>query len=104
MAEARRKAHEAHNAAALCEQTSNWRKSQEINAYCQALAERIDREPPDAPGVREAREWLSWARAYATSLDPLGTLPSHPEQAELRPEDLKPYLNGWSPHGPDERH
>lgn len=60
MAEARRKAHEAHNAAELREQTFRWRESQEINAYCQILAERIDREPPDTPGVPEAREWLSW--------------------------------------------
>lgn len=104
IAEARRKAHEAHNAAALREQTSHWRESQEINAYCRALAERIDREPPHSPGVREAREWLSWACVHAASVDPLQTLPARPEPPELRPEDLKPYLNGWSPYGPDEGH
>lgn len=103
MVEARRKAHEAHDAAALREQTSRWRESQEINAYCRALEQRIDREPPDAPGMREAGEWLSWARAYAVSLDPLRTLPSRPKHPELRPEDLKPYLKGWSPSGPEER-
>jgi sRNA-binding protein len=104
IAEARRKAHETHDAAALREQTSHWRESQEINAYCQALAERIHHERPDAPGVREAHEWLSWARAYAASLDPLQILPSRPEHPELQPGDLKPYLHGWSPYGPEEGH
>jgi hypothetical protein len=45
-------------------------------AYCRALAERIDREPSDAPGVQEAQEWLSWAPEYASLLDPLRTLPT----------------------------
>lgn len=104
IAEARRKAHQAHDAATLREQASHWRESQEINAYCQALAKRIDREPPDAPGVREANEWLSWARAYSASLDPLQILPSRPEHPELQPKDLKPYLHGWSPYGPEDGH
>ncbi|WP_149261919.1 hypothetical protein [Actinomadura sp. K4S16] len=103
MAEARRKANEANEATALREQISRWRESQEIGAYCRALEQRIDRETPDTPGVREAREWLSWVCDYAASLDPLRALPSHPEHPELRPEDLKPYLKDWSPYGPEER-
>lgn len=102
MAEAQRKAYEEQDAAELRDQIRRWREAQEIDSYCQALADRLKDEPADRPGIRRAQDWLSWARARATALDPLRTLPAAPERPELTPEDLKPYLQGWSPYGPEE--
>ncbi|HEV2373566.1 MAG TPA: hypothetical protein VGS19_15505 [Streptosporangiaceae bacterium] len=101
MAEAHRLAYEEHNAAALRDQAKRWRETQDITGYCEALAERLEREPPDSPHIQQAQEWLSWARARAIAIDPLRSLPTAPEHPELTPEDLKPYLKGWSPYGPE---
>jgi hypothetical protein len=102
MANAQRRAHEERDAAALRDQVSRWRQAQEIASYCDAVAERLRGEPPGSQDVKQAQKWLSWARAYATSLNPLQSLPTAPERLELMPEDLKPYLDGWSPYGPEE--
>jgi hypothetical protein len=105
MAEAHRMAYEEHNAAALRDQITRWHEAQDITSYCQALAERLESEPPGSPHIQQAQKWLSWARARATAIDPLRCLPTHPEPPELTPEDLKPYLKDWSPYGPEgDRH
>ncbi|WP_328967491.1 hypothetical protein [Streptomyces sp. NBC_00239] len=55
-----------------------------------------------APEADSTRQWLEWARAYARSLDPLRELPGMSAPREPDPEELKLYLNGWSPRGPEE--
>jgi hypothetical protein len=42
------------------------------------------------------REWLEFARRRA---DRLQHLPRMPEDLEFRPEDLTPFMGGWSPYG-----
>ena len=102
MADAQRRAYEERDAAALSDQASRWHQAQEITSYCDALAERLKGQLAGSQDVTQTQKWLSWARAYATSLDPLRNLPTAPERPELRPDDLKPYLDGWSPYGPEE--
>ncbi|MGI8333657.1 hypothetical protein ACRYCC_27220 [Actinomadura scrupuli] len=48
----------------------------------------------------ESERWLTWAETYATAVDPTRTLPRFPEVPEPKADDLRPYLGGWSPHGP----
>jgi hypothetical protein len=102
IADARRQAYEHLDITALHDQVARWREAQEIGSYCQALAARLEDEPPDSPLLQRSREWLSWARERATALNPLLTLPTAPEHQELTPKDLRPYLKGWSPDGPEE--
>jgi len=86
----------------LRDQVTRWREAREITSYCRALADRLIDEPTDNPGLEPAQDWLSWARGYATALDPFQTLPDAPKHPDLTPEDLKPYLQDWSPYGPDQ--
>lgn len=75
-----------------------WRQGEEIRAYCRAVEDRYD-----ATTLAEnpsASSWLALARAQA---DRLQRLPTMPEDPKIRPEDLKPYLGGLSPYGPEHR-
>jgi hypothetical protein len=47
MADARRQAYEHLDITALNDQLTRWREAQEILGYCQALAARLEGEPPD---------------------------------------------------------
>lgn len=84
--------------AELEQQAKAWRLAQELRQYCDVLESRI-LDAADDESVDEARSWLAWAREYVEISDPLLQLPIMPK-LELRPEDLEPYLDGWSPHGP----
>jgi hypothetical protein len=81
-------------AEALTSQVELWRTVAEIRAYCDAIEERY-------PGG-ESAEWVAWARRYADGLDPLREPPAAPAvPEEVRPDQLQPFLNGWSPYGPE---
>ncbi len=105
MAEARRKATEDHYATALSTELKGWTEAADIRRYSEALAARIAAAAGDQTVTRDelmvAKEWLSWIRAYAQRRDPLCGLPVKPPEPTVRDEDLGPFLNGWSPLGPD---
>ncbi|NNN31136.1 hypothetical protein HLK59_12275 [Streptomyces sp. S3(2020)] len=92
-------------AQALREEAGRWQESAALSAYCTALERRIGElhGVADEPALSRARRWLEWARAYARSIDPLSDLPKMPDTREPTPEELKPYLRGWSPDGPERR-
>lgn len=100
MDEARVRAVEAQLAEVLREQSEAWRDSQRLHEYCDALEQRLHAARPEESGLADARRWLDWARQYARSIDPLVLLPSMPKTREVKSEDLKPFLRGWSPYGP----
>ena len=54
-----------------------------------------------ANGEANAEEWLAWAIAYADAIDPLRRAFEMPSNPEPSPEQLKPYLQGLNPYGPD---
>jgi hypothetical protein len=85
--------------AELEQQVRCWRMIQDLRQYCDALEARIDDADDDEP-VDQARRWLAWAREHAEIMNPLFQLPVTPAP-KLRPADLEPYLEGWSPHGPE---
>ena len=51
----------------------------------------------------ELKAHLEFVDRRLAALDPLAN-PARliPEVPEPKPDDLKPYLRGWSPHGPEE--
>jgi hypothetical protein len=54
--------------------TSQWHKSRSITEYLDAYeAKLLEHDKAIVPGTREA-EWLTWARQYADSLDPLNKI------------------------------
>jgi hypothetical protein len=88
---------------ALLGQVNAFKQAKAIVEYCDALDALAETEP-DSDRVAEIRSWTAWARSRAADLDPLSHHPSMPQDPEPGPEDLRPYLDGWSPHGPEERH
>ena len=79
----------------LDRQLKSWGQAQTIRDYAAAITQA---HPNDA----EASEWVAWMLRRADRLDPIATPPCAPGLPEkIRAEDLRPYLKGWSPHGPD---
>lgn len=98
MDQARTRLVEADRAARLRAQAEAWRQADELRRYCDAL-EAAHGDDPVTAG------WLSWARAYAVSLDPLAEPPAMPEPPEPTPEALQEHLpDGWSAYGPESEH
>jgi hypothetical protein len=94
MEHARARFAEHIRAEALTSQLERWRTVAEIRAYCDAIEERY-------PGG-ESADWVAWARRYADRQDPLREPPAVSAVPEkIRPDQLQPFLNGWSPYGPE---
>lgn len=92
---ARRRYTEHRRAEILDAQVEAWQHATAIRAYCDAIEEKY---PNDA----RASEWVAWARTRADALDPLATTPTTPEAPQdVSPEDLRPFLDGWSPYRPE---
>ncbi|MFF8269437.1 hypothetical protein ACF059_18880 [Streptomyces sp. NPDC016562] len=102
MEKAKELAAQEQYAEVLRAQTCQWQEAADLSAYCDALERRLeDPSGQDETAVDSAQRWLTWARRYVQSLDPLTRLPAMPTAREPKPEELAPYLNGWSPHGPE---
>jgi hypothetical protein len=86
---------------ALLRQVNAFQQAKAIVEYCDALDSLAE---TDSDREAEIRLRAVWARSRAADLDPLSHQPSMPQDPEPGPEDLRPYLEGWSPHGPEERH
>lgn len=81
----------------MIKRAETWRQVADIRACCDAVEERHPLAEHAA-----TKEWIGWARAYLDRVDPLRSPPEMPEPPEeVRLEDLKPFLDGWSPYGPD---
>ncbi|MDQ1035682.1 hypothetical protein QFZ75_002098 [Streptomyces sp. V3I8] len=88
---------QARFAEALREQAGDWHEAMLLRAYCDALERRlVSVEEADSVDTEEASRWLDWARRYVQALDPLSRLPVVPSRREPTPDDLKPYLKGWT--------
>ncbi|MFE4831254.1 hypothetical protein [Streptomyces sp. NPDC056672] len=89
----------------LREEGGRWQEAAVLSAYCTALEGRIGEleGAADTADLDSARRWLDWASGYVRSIDPLSGLPKMPHAREPTPEELKPYLSGWSPYGPERR-
>nr|WP_236070925.1 hypothetical protein [Streptomyces polyasparticus] len=104
MAAAKQQAVQAQLARVLGEQAAQWREVVVLREYCEALESRIaEAVESEVPEVASARKWLAWARSHIEVIDPLRRLPGMPTPREPKPDDLKPYLTGWSPYGPESR-
>lgn len=98
---ASQKAIEAHYAKALESQIERWQRAKELREYQQALEHRLATPRSTDRDLSATREWLDWIKQHITRTDPTEKLPAMPPAPELRHEDLTPYLNGWSPYGPE---
>ncbi len=94
---ARERHTEQRRAQHLLDQVERWGQAQQIRDFCNATTKRFTRESSTA-------EWIEWARRYADSIDALSSPPEPPMiDDEIPPRELEPFLDGWSPYGPDSR-
>jgi hypothetical protein len=83
---------------ALTDQVRRFEAAQAIRTYCDAAEAAYPNDQPTA-------EWASWARRYASDLDPLSGPPGPPPEPEsVPPEELRPFLDGWDPYTATRRH
>ncbi|WP_234312358.1 hypothetical protein [Streptomyces griseus] len=99
MQEARVRYAEACRVRHLEAQEEAWRRAEGLTEYVSAL--RLHAESlPIGPAREEAETWIAWAESHVQRLNPLNGSPLLPAIPEPRPEDLKPFMHGWSPYGP----
>ncbi len=105
MEEARKQAVRDQLAKVLREEAGRWQEAAVLVAYCDALERRLAQQGDavDEPTLKSTRRWLEWAREFVQGIDPLSGLPEMPTPREPSTEELKAYLKGWNPHGPQPR-
>jgi len=124
-AEDRRRAEEERRLAAVREaerRREAWKLAMHVAAVryvehtkAKALLDQIDRRQ-NAATIREflklasekantveEKQWLEWAADYADAIAPFLQPLVAPEVAEPTVGDLGPFLDGWSPYGPEDR-
>jgi hypothetical protein len=101
MERARHDFRQAALAAELTRQLERRRLAAEIDQYLAGLRTVLqgggEQQPAGAP------EWTEWIASYRQEIDPFRHPPVMPTVCDPSPEDLRPFLNGWSPYGPDTR-
>jgi hypothetical protein len=91
---------EAYRATALNAQVDAWLRADQVLQYILAMQSRID-TIDDADERAAAKEWCEWAEGWAEAHDPLSRTVGMPEVPEPRAEDLRPFLGGLNPFGPN---
>jgi hypothetical protein len=91
---------EAQRTAVLTEQLDLWRMARDLDAYLAEMAAVVARIPGKAASTA-AEQWLHWVTEYRQRIDPLDQPLGMPTERKPSKEELKPYLNGWSPYGPE---
>ncbi|MGH9126463.1 MAG: hypothetical protein ACRDZ8_17310 [Acidimicrobiales bacterium] len=100
IAEARMRYVEDHRQAFLDQVLAERDRAGRASAYCDALEQRANQE--DDPAERDRiLEWVAWARADMATRDPTARRPAVPLDLTPGPQDLRPYLKGFSPYGPE---
>ncbi|QLH19306.1 hypothetical protein [Streptomyces sp. Rer75] len=97
MQQARTALVEDHRMKALRAQVQAWQQATAIRAYCDALE---DHQDTTAGAAEAVTAWIAWARAHADGIDPVPQNSGLPDPPAITPEDLRPYLHGWSPYEP----
>lgn len=93
LAEAKQLFHEHRRVQALRAQIAAWQEAQCVRDYLRAVEERHGQ-------TSESAEWIAWIRRYVDErLDPLASPPTMPLKAEVKIDDLKPFLARNSPYG-----
>lgn len=99
MDHARRDFREARRAEVLRGQLADWQLGNDLDEYLAAIEASI----LTLTSVKEqsaAAAWLAWAKEYRQSINPLAKPLAMPPVPKPKPDELKPYLRGWSPYGP----
>lgn len=102
LAEARTAAAKAARGDRFAAALDGWRMAAEIRTFCTALDEAAARADEPAEAER-LRQWSQWGDEQADSLEATaeGGLAKAEFNSDLSGDELRPFLNGWSPHRPE---
>ncbi|MFD4318972.1 hypothetical protein [Streptomyces sp. NPDC058548] len=92
---------DAHRTKILNDQVDAWHQAQRIRAYCDALQKHLMENGCD--DTESVTQWINWAQNHAADLDPVPLGPGMPDDPTPAPQDLQPYLRGWSAYEPKRR-
>lgn len=82
------------------ERSRTWAAVNQHRDFLEAAREAA--MPLDAEAKSALLQHLEAAEKILETLDPIGNLSTVvPSIPDPRPEDLKPFIGNWSPHGPD---
>jgi hypothetical protein len=81
-------------------QTDAWHHATRLSKYVAAVRAQVKALPTGQEKTR-AEAWLEFADAHLERLNPLSRTPQLPDVPDPRPDDLRPFLHNWSPHGPN---
>ena len=98
MREATRRYEEDQRREVIGRRVADVEYTDDVRAYARALVVRAAEVGP--PRDDSVRAWAEWAREHADSIDPRRLKAGMPTIPEPQPEQLKPYLRGFSPYGP----
>lgn len=90
---------EDHRAKVLLDQAERFQRVQLLGDYITAVRSRI--ESMNLVDAAAASDWLQWAEAHATAINPLLGEIGMPDNPKPDADAIKPYMNGLSPYGPD---
>jgi hypothetical protein len=102
MTRARRQAREEHRQQAFGEALEDWHAAARIRAFCSALEQAAAANPGKQQNA--VRRWVAWGRSRADRIDPATTLSVLIDAGfdfEPGSDDLRPFLDGWSPEEPE---
>ena len=94
---------EASRAAVLTAHVERFAMVRRIDEYLSALRDHM-KSLADSNEHSAAHDWEDWVSNYRAGLDPFSERVGMPSVPEPKPEDLKPFMRGLSPYGPDGRH
>ncbi|ALE06927.1 hypothetical protein AL755_18110 [Arthrobacter sp. ERGS1:01] len=99
MERARVRIQDHHKAKQLTAQANTWAEVGTLRRYVDAVEVKIVEEQ-DNDLIRRGQAWLDWMRKHIDAKDPLLKPIEIPVLLEYPDDDLTPFLDGWSPHGP----
>ena len=93
----------AYRTDVLFRQVDDWHRARQVREYLDAMQLAIDAigDPDDAIA---AKEWHRQAEELVAIVDPLAQRLYVQAVPEPKADDLKPFLKGLSPYGPDRAH
>lgn len=100
MEQARHEFREAGRIRELTRQLEAWRLAADLDGYLSAMRKQIRALTSDTERAA-AENWLTWVSGYRGRIDPLRQSLRMPPDRKPSNEDLKPFLHGWNPYGPD---
>lgn len=93
---------EHHRSEALQSQFQYWQRANAMELFIGEMDRAVE-AMEDGEGRSRALEWRDWSAAQVVKINPLLQPLQMPETPEPKAEDLRPFLGGWSPYGPDQR-